>query len=88
LPIHSCEIWPKPILKNCQNPRGQCCQIFIRTTYQNGENVPKLAAEIPNAYKKYPNWHFFHENKPSGNPARGQLTYSELIYKAWAYIFV
>jgi hypothetical protein len=74
---------------------SQGCQIFLGTTYQNRENIPKQPQNIPNGHKIYaiavkyvdqvdieftniffiarqskisPNWDFWFENIPSGNP--------------------
>jgi hypothetical protein len=32
----------------------QCCQIFLGTTYQNGEKYTKLSQNIPNGHKVFP----------------------------------
>jgi hypothetical protein len=58
---------------------GQGCQIFLGTTYQNGENVPKnkknyqMVTKYTNiAYcKAIHNWESRFENMPFGNPVFG-----------------
>jgi hypothetical protein len=32
----------------------QGCQIFLVTTYQNGEDMPNIHKSIPNGHKMYP----------------------------------
>jgi hypothetical protein len=63
--------------------RNQCesqgCQIFLGTTYQNGEKYTKLPQNTPTATfarpsKIYPN--FWPENMPSGNPGDSQARLS------------
>jgi hypothetical protein len=34
-----------------QKDRGQICQIFLSTKYQNGKNYTKLPQNIPNVHK-------------------------------------
>jgi hypothetical protein len=61
------------VLEKFSKRLKQGCQIFLGTKYQNGEiytegpqNIPRFSIARPP--KIYPNWDFWFENKPSGNP--------------------
>jgi hypothetical protein len=46
----------------------QGCEIFLATTYQNGEIITNghKIDQIARPLKIYPNWEFWFGNKPSG----------------------
>jgi hypothetical protein len=51
----------------------QGCQIFLGATYQNGKTIPNYHKchkiyQIARPFKNDPNWDFWFENIPSGNP--------------------
>jgi hypothetical protein len=70
---------------------SQGCQIFLGATYQNGKNIPnnhelskKWPQNIPTSsikrpYKIDPNWNFWFEDMPSGNPGASRSTEGLLI---------
>jgi hypothetical protein len=75
----------------------QGCQIYLGPTFQNGQNIRnyrkiyQMAVNIPTLSitrpsKIYPNWDFWFENIPSGNPVL-ERTRNLFIFKLFYHHF-
>jgi hypothetical protein len=66
------------------------CQIFLGTTYQNGEKYTKLLYNIPNGHKKYQKALIIHNgfkiNQHFPRPFQGLPKYSKMAFLQLYYL--